>query len=70
MVSCGTYFFRTLRTALLKATTGSIRFKFTKGRSRLNSLTALLIRLASQPATACTKLTIETIGQGVKYVQS
>ena len=33
-------------------------------------MSTLLGRKKSQPAIACSKLTIETLEQGVKYVQS
>ena len=35
-----------------------------------NTSGGLILQVISQPAIACSKLTIETLEQGVKYVQS
>ena len=56
----------------------STKIKMLKGKSFLitKSLTATSVGLlkkaqgTSQPAFTCSKLTIETLEQGVKYVQS
>ena len=46
------------------------RFSVFRGYKKTSGMKWVNLNVATQPAFTCSKLTIETLEQGVKYVQS